>query len=103
MMAIADLGMLQSTVDWLKEFLRERHDLAFTHVVHRPPFWVFYDAEGDFVVKLEEEWMDRLHLALNRDVYTLGVPERIDELMQEDELFAWEGPDDDDDIEWEKA
>lgn len=102
MMAITDPLVLQSTVDWLKDFLRQRHDLAFTRVVHRPPFWMFYDTDGDFVVKMEEELMDRLHLALNRESFTLGESEPIDQLVPAAEADDRDW-DDEDDIEWERA
>ena len=102
-MTLTDPTLLQPTVDWLRNFLRDRHDLSFTTVVHRPPFWLFYDADGDFVVKMEEELLERTHFALNRDHFTLGEPEPLDQLA---ELFRDETPlvwEDDDDMYGEDA
>ena len=105
MTAITDPLVLQTTVDWLKDFLRERHDVIFSKVIHRPPMWYFYGAEGDFVIKMEEDLMDRLYFALNRDSFTLGEPEEISKLIKvqddrDDVGLTW---DNDDDEAWEKS
>ena len=97
--SITDFQVLQPVFDWLKSFMHARFDLHFARVVHRPPLWYFYDADGDFVVKVEEELMDRVYFALNRDTFTQGVPEPIAQVLWSTDDSAWPEPADAD--EWE--
>ena len=102
--SVTDFTILQPVFDWLRTYLRMRHDMHFTKVVHRSPLWYLYDDDGEFVAKAEETLIDRLYFALHANHFTMGEPELISQVALTEywnEIDRNWADDEDDASEWD--
>lgn len=85
-----NLEHYSAAVEWLKSHVMRNHGLQVVKVVHDAyaGLWRCYDPEGEIVVNVEHELMQRLALVLEQVDWMWAAMTQYDEIDEEAQLKA---------------